>query len=42
MGYPIEILNALAPIAGALMAVFGLERALRRGGALPADEAAIE
>jgi TRAP-type C4-dicarboxylate transport system permease small subunit len=42
MGYPIEILNALAPIAGALMAVFGLERALRPGGALPADEAAIE
>jgi TRAP-type C4-dicarboxylate transport system permease small subunit len=42
MGYPIEILNALAPIAGALMAVFGLERALRRGGALPKDEAAIE
>jgi TRAP-type C4-dicarboxylate transport system permease small subunit len=42
MGYPIEILNALAPIAGALMAVFGLERALRRGGALPADEAVIE
>ncbi len=42
MGYPIEILNALAPIAGALMAVFGLERALRPGGALPADEATIE
>ena len=42
MGYPIEILNALAPIAGALMAVFGLERALRPGSALPADEAAIE
>jgi len=41
MGYPIEILNALAPIAGALMAVFGLERALRPGGALPADEAEI-
>ncbi len=42
MGYPIEILNTLAPIAGALMAVFGLERALRRGGSLPTDEAAIE
>ena len=41
IGYPVEILNALAPIAGALMAVFGLERALRPGGALPADEAEI-
>jgi TRAP-type C4-dicarboxylate transport system permease small subunit len=35
IGYPIEILNALAPICGALMALFGLERALRPGGALP-------
>ena len=39
MGYPIEILNILAPIAGGLMAVFGLERALRPGGALPSEEA---
>ena len=38
IGYPIEILNALAPVAGALMALFGLERALRPGGALPAEE----
>ena len=34
-------LMLLAPIAGGLMAVFGLERALRPGGALPADEAEI-
>nr|WP_280845394.1 TRAP transporter small permease [Neoroseomonas nitratireducens] len=32
MGYPTEILNALAIICGALMALFGLERALRPGG----------
>nr|WP_264185308.1 TRAP transporter small permease [Roseicella aerolata] len=38
IGYPIEILNALAPVAGALMALFGLERALRPGGALPVEE----
>jgi TRAP-type C4-dicarboxylate transport system permease small subunit len=38
IGYPIEILNALAPVAGALMALFGLERALRPGGALPAGD----
>jgi TRAP-type C4-dicarboxylate transport system permease small subunit len=38
IGYPIEILNALALVAGALMALFGLERALRPGGALPAEE----
>jgi TRAP-type C4-dicarboxylate transport system permease small subunit len=38
IGYPIEILNALAPLAGLLMALFGLERALRPGGALPAGE----
>ena len=36
--YPIEILNVLAPIAGLLMALFGLERLLRPGGALPAAE----
>jgi TRAP-type C4-dicarboxylate transport system permease small subunit len=29
IGYPIEILNALAPVCGGLMALFGLERALR-------------
>jgi TRAP-type C4-dicarboxylate transport system permease small subunit len=32
MGYPTEILNALAIACGALMALFGLERALRPGG----------
>lgn len=36
IGYPIEILNALAPLAGGLMALFGLERAIRPGGVLPA------
>lgn len=35
VGYPIEVLNAMAPVAGALMALFGLERAIRPGGALP-------
>ena len=29
IGYPIEILNALAPICGALMAIFALDRVLR-------------
>lgn len=38
IGYPIEILNVLAPVSGALMALFALERALRPGGALPAAE----
>lgn len=38
IGYPIEILNAMAPIAGALMALFGLERVLRPGGVLPSGE----
>jgi TRAP-type C4-dicarboxylate transport system permease small subunit len=33
MGYPTEILNALAIACGALMALFGLDRALRPGGA---------
>ncbi len=32
IGYPIEILNAMAPIAGALMALFALERVVRPGG----------
>ncbi len=34
MGYPTEILNALAIACGALMALFGAERALRPGGAV--------
>lgn len=34
MGYPTEILNALAIACGALMALFGAERALRPGGAM--------
>ena len=34
IGYPTEILNALAIGCGALMALFGLERALRSGGAV--------
>lgn len=34
IGYPTEILNALAIACGVLMAVFGLERALRPGGTL--------
>lgn len=38
MEYPIEILNVMAPIAGALIALFGLERALRPGGVTPAEE----
>lgn len=38
VGYPIEVLNALAPVAGLLMALFGLERALRPGGALDPEE----
>lgn len=32
IGYPIEILNAMAPIAGALMALFAFERMVRPGG----------
>ena len=35
IGYPIEILNVLAPLAGLLMALFALDRALRPGGAEP-------
>lgn len=38
--YPIEILNVMAPIAGGLIALFGLERALRPGGVTPAEEIA--
>jgi TRAP-type C4-dicarboxylate transport system permease small subunit len=36
--YPTEILNALAIGCGALMALFGCERMLRPGGALPEGE----
>ncbi len=36
IGYPTEILNALAIGCGALVALFGLERALRPGGAVDA------
>lgn len=32
IGYPTEILNALALVCGALMGLFGLERAIRPGG----------
>jgi len=32
IGYPTEILNAMAPIAGGLMALFAGERVLRPGG----------
>lgn len=32
IGYPIEILNAMAPLAGALVALFAFERVLRPGG----------
>lgn len=38
IGYPTEILNLLAPVSGALVALFGLERALRQGGAVPAGQ----
>jgi TRAP-type C4-dicarboxylate transport system permease small subunit len=40
IGYPTEILNVLAPIAGALIALFGLERTLRPGGAVPKEQVA--
>jgi TRAP-type C4-dicarboxylate transport system permease small subunit len=36
IGYPTEILNALAIACGVLVALFGLERALRPGGAVDA------
>lgn len=36
IGYPTEILNALAIACGALVALFGLERALRPDGAVDA------
>ena len=35
IGYPTEILNALAPVSGALITLFALERVLRPGGAVP-------
>jgi TRAP-type C4-dicarboxylate transport system permease small subunit len=34
IGYPIEYLNILAPACGALVALFGLERALRPAAGL--------
>ncbi len=40
IGYPTEILNVLAPLSGALIALFGLERALRPGGALAEERRA--
>lgn len=41
IGYPTEILNALGIASGALMALFGLERMLRPGGAVPRDEGSM-
>jgi hypothetical protein len=41
IGYPTEILNALAIACGALIALFGLERMLRPGGAAPSDEGSL-
>ncbi len=41
IGYPTEILNALAIACGVLMALFGLERMLRPGGAVPDDEGSM-
>ncbi len=38
IGYPTEILNAMAPLAGALMAIFALERVLRPGGVAHSGE----
>lgn len=38
IGYPTEILNALGIACGALIALFGFERLLRPGGALPDGE----
>ncbi|MBR0648364.1 TRAP transporter small permease subunit [Roseomonas terrae] len=40
IGYPTEVLNALAIACGVLMALFGFERALRPGGAVPEGEGA--
>ncbi len=39
IGYPVEILNILAPLSGGLMALFAFERVLRPGGAVPEREA---
>ncbi len=39
IGYPVEILNVMAPVCGALIALFGIERALRPGSALPEPQA---
>ena len=41
IGYPTEILNALGIACGVLMALFGLERALRPGGAVPDSEGSL-
>ena len=41
IGYPTEILNALAIACGVLMALFGFERMLRPGGAVPDDEGSM-
>ena len=41
IGYPTEILNALAIACGALMALFGLERMLRPKGAMQGDEGSM-
>nr|WP_246514531.1 TRAP transporter small permease [Neoroseomonas soli] len=41
IGYPTEILNALGIACGVLMALFGLERALRPGGAVPEGEGSL-
>jgi TRAP-type C4-dicarboxylate transport system permease small subunit len=40
IGYPVEVLNVMAPACGGLVALFGLERALRPGGPLPEPDAA--
>jgi TRAP-type C4-dicarboxylate transport system permease small subunit len=41
IGYPTEILNALGIACGVLMTLFGLERALRPGGAVPEGEGSL-
>jgi len=41
IGYPTEILNALGIACGVLMALFGLERALRPGGAVREGEGSL-
>lgn len=41
IGYPTEILNALGIACGGLIALFGLERMLRPGGAVADDEGSM-